>query len=374
MVIDSILYPHWYYLLCFVSLLAILIPLILSKRGNSQKKTRPQPRLKKPIRVVKKKNGKKKKRIIRQHQVSKSEEGTDDNNYSSSNSDSEIMSGLSSNWKSLQKKLGTSGSKTKTKVSQTSKISKSGTLKSSSTKKTTTKSAAAAVTEKFDPHSVSKINSSASGKIIASKVLKNEDAELALTTTSEGSTQLMTPSVMGKKSEIGNYLSLDCEFVGVGPGGADSALARISIVNYYGHVIIDKFVRPKERVTDWRTWVSGVTPKDMKNAVSFESVQKEVSDLLESRILVGHAVQNDLKVLMISHPKHSIRDTSHHKPFRQLVKGTPSLKVLAQEVLNINIQSGEHSSVEDAQATMLLFRLNKKQFDTQNASRRSRRN
>lgn len=59
----------------------------------------------------------------------------------------------------------------------------------------------------------------------------------------------------------GRYLAIDCEMVGVGPGGQENALARVSIVNYYGTVILDEFVRPKEAVTDYRTFVSGITPK-----------------------------------------------------------------------------------------------------------------
>ena len=29
--------------------------------------------------------------------------------------------------------------------------------------------------------------------------------------------------------------------VGVGPGGKEDALARVSIVNYYGHTLLDTF-------------------------------------------------------------------------------------------------------------------------------------
>ena len=58
-------------------------------------------------------------------------------------------------------------------------------------------------------------------------------------------------------------------------------------------------MRPKERVTDYRTWVSGVTEHDLRSggpALPFEDVQQQVADLLKDRILVGHAVQNDLQV------------------------------------------------------------------------------
>jgi hypothetical protein len=49
-------------------------------------------------------------------------------------------------------------------------------------------------------------------------------------------------------------------------------------------------------VTDWRTWVSGVRPKDMNNARHFEDVQAEVAKLLDGKIVIGHAVENDTKV------------------------------------------------------------------------------
>lgn len=58
---------------------------------------------------------------------------------------------------------------------------------------------------------------------------------------------------------------MDCEMVGVGPEGRESSLARVSIANYYGHVLLDAFVRQRERVVDYRTQWSGIRPKDMIN-------------------------------------------------------------------------------------------------------------
>ncbi|KAK9469194.1 ribonuclease H-like domain-containing protein, partial [Lipomyces arxii] len=166
------------------------------------------------------------------------------------------------------------------------------------------------------------------------------------------------------KTEIGKYVSLDCEFVGVGHDGKRSVLARVSIVNFYGAVVLDEFVKPEEKVTDWRTWVSGIRPSDMQNAKPFKEVQFKVGEILKDRILVGHAIKNDLKVLLISHPKRMIRDTSRHPEFRKLAKGrSPALKKLAKEFLGIEIQGEEHSSVEDARACILLFRKYKDDFE-----------
>ncbi|CAL3967289.1 hypothetical protein PZA11_003636 [Diplocarpon coronariae] len=170
--------------------------------------------------------------------------------------------------------------------------------------------------------------------------------------------------------EIGKYVGIDCEMVGVGEGGKQSVLARVSIVNFHGTQVYDSFVKPKEFVTDWRTRVSGVSPKDMATARGFETVQEEVAAILKGRVLIGHAIQNDLAAMMLGHPRRDIRDTSRFSGFRKYNNGrAPALRKLAKELLGVAIQGGEHSSIEDARATMLLFRRHKPAFDAEHAQR-----
>ena len=47
------------------------------------------------------------------------------------------------------------------------------------------------------------------------------------------------------------------------------ALARVSIVNYNGHIVYDKYVKPRGNITNYRTWVSGITPYHLKTAIPF---------------------------------------------------------------------------------------------------------
>ncbi|PFH56509.1 hypothetical protein XA68_16406 [Ophiocordyceps unilateralis] len=170
--------------------------------------------------------------------------------------------------------------------------------------------------------------------------------------------------------QIGKFVALDCEMVGVGSGGYESALARASLVDFHGRQIYDSFVKQKERVTDWRTPVSGVSPKDMRLARDFDVVQAQVSDLLKDRVLVGHDIRHDLAALKLSHPSRDIRDTAKYPGFGQFANGRrPALKVLAKELLGAQIQDGPHSSVEDARVTMLLFRKHKSGFDAVHANR-----
>ncbi|KPJ00380.1 RNA exonuclease 4 [Papilio xuthus] len=161
---------------------------------------------------------------------------------------------------------------------------------------------------------------------------------------------------VNKKGSLTKFVAMDCEMVGIGYNGEDHMLARVSLVNKFGDCIYDKYVKAREEVKDYRTEVSGIRRENLITGEEFSVVQKEVAEILRGRILVGHSLKNDLNVLFLSHPKTKIRDTSKYKPFRKMKKGsTPSLKFLAKEILGIDIQRGEHSSVEDARAVMQLY-------------------
>jgi len=162
----------------------------------------------------------------------------------------------------------------------------------------------------------------------------------------------------------GKYLALDCEMVGVGIEGKESSLARVSLVNYYGVVQLDEFVRQRERVVDYRTEWSGVRETDMIKAKPFGDIQKQVADLLKDRILIGHAVYNDLKALLLSHSGPLTRDTQRYAYNHKVVKSRyTALRALVKQEFGIAIQGGEHSSVTDARATMAIYRLHRRQWE-----------
>ncbi|XP_044120437.1 RNA exonuclease 4 [Neovison vison] len=166
-------------------------------------------------------------------------------------------------------------------------------------------------------------------------------------------------------------LAMDCEMVGVGPQGEESIAARVSLVNQYGKCVYDKYVKPSQPVTDYRTPVSGIRPESLTHGERLEVIQQEVADLLKGRILVGHALRNDLKVLFLDHPKKKIRDTQKYKPFKSQVKsGRPSLKLLAEKLLGIRVQEAEHCSIQDAQTAMRLYILAKKEWERTAQDRR----
>lgn len=159
-----------------------------------------------------------------------------------------------------------------------------------------------------------------------------------------------------------NVLAMDCEMVGVSSQGNKSALGRVTLVNSWGNAVYDEYVRPVERIVDFRTKISGIRPKNMKKAKEFWAVQKEVAEFIKGRILVGHALHNDLKVLLLSHPKRDMRDTSDYEPFLREGRRR-ALKDLAAQILGVKIQQKEHCPVEDARAAMFIYNKYKKEWE-----------
>jgi RNA exonuclease 4 len=161
------------------------------------------------------------------------------------------------------------------------------------------------------------------------------------------------------------YVAMDCEMVGIGADGKQSVLARVSLVNWNGQVLLDTYVQVPTRVTDFRTWVSGVRPQHIRastGAMDVKQCRETVAALLNGKIVVGHALRNDFNALMLTHPRGDIRDTARYRRFQRFGgnKWRPrKLRDLVQENLNRVIQEEGHShnSVDDATAAMDLFKL-----------------
>ncbi|PRW59412.1 RNA exonuclease 4 [Chlorella sorokiniana] len=176
------------------------------------------------------------------------------------------------------------------------------------------------------------------------------------------------PTSTGSDTGPTKVLAIDCEMVGVGPNGDRSVLARVCIVNSAGNVLLDRYVRPKEKVTDFRTRVSGIRPSNLRDAAPFDEVQRQVADLLKGRIVVGHAIVNDLEALLLSHKRKDVRDTARYPPLMKEQARTGRLKPralrhLAAEQLGLTIQEGEHSPVDDARAALLLYMRHRKEWE-----------
>lgn len=157
-------------------------------------------------------------------------------------------------------------------------------------------------------------------------------------------------------------LGLDCEMVYAKDD--NNALARVSVVSVGGTLLNVYVKRPSgDDVLDYRTAISGVEPHHLleeNGAVPYEVAQDKVLALLSpDTILVGHALQNDLRALRICHTK--VVDTAllftvegknlwrKHKLHSLVSIMKP--KVATLQAMKIN---ASHDSIQDAEWALQL--------------------
>ncbi|PPQ99066.1 hypothetical protein CVT24_003626 [Panaeolus cyanescens] len=153
--------------------------------------------------------------------------------------------------------------------------------------------------------------------------------------------------------------ALDCEMVYTTGG---FRVARVSVVDGSGNEVFDEFIRMDDgvQVIDLNTRFSGITEEKYAAAsLTLASVREALNALIDAQtILIGHALDNDLKTLRIIH--HRCIDTAILFPHRAGLPYRRSLRELVREHLGRLIQTGDatqgHSSIEDASATLDLVR------------------
>lgn len=149
------------------------------------------------------------------------------------------------------------------------------------------------------------------------------------------------------------FIALDCEMVKTELG---SELARLTCVDISGNMVIDEYFKPKGKVTDYATEVSGITEEILNTA------SNELSDLVDvlskyadsNTIFIGHSLENDLRAMKLVHYK--IIDTAliYNTEIRFPYK--PSLSKIYQKYIKKPFRDGNngHSSCEDAIASLEL--------------------
>ena len=207
---------------------------------------------------------------------------------------------------------------------------------------------------------------------ISSSSIKNnkKDNDLKNLTKNQKNSSNLNQNISSKPKKIIDseiklkYVGLDCEMVGVGLSGNKSVLARACLVDWDGNVIYDKFVRPSEYVTDFRTKYSGIRKEDFRkdsNAITLEECQKDIAKILKNKIVVGHSLKNDFNVLLLRHSRNMIRDTATYRPYMRNSFGNKykprALRDLAKQYLQTTIQDGEHDPGVDARTAMELYKL-----------------
>lgn len=97
-------------------------------------------------------------------------------------------------------------------------------------------------------------------------------------------------------------LALDCEMCRTTCG--DLELTRVSVVDENNEVFYEQLVKPDNRIVDYLTQFSGITPKMMKTVTKrLQDVQDDLRKILpQDAILVGQSLSNDMHALKMMHP------------------------------------------------------------------------
>ncbi|GAW07161.1 rexo1 protein [Lentinula edodes] len=169
----------------------------------------------------------------------------------------------------------------------------------------------------------------------------------------------LATSVSTSSSELLDVVALDCEMIYTTGG---MRVARVSVVDGSAKPVFDELVRMDDGVgiLDFNTRFSGITPEmhAERAILPLSSIRKSLDSLIgKDTILIGHALENDLKTLRLVH--HRCVDTVFLYPHPRGAPYRRALRDLAREHLNSTIQEGGgssgHSSLEDAIATLDLW-------------------
>jgi RNA exonuclease 1 len=165
-------------------------------------------------------------------------------------------------------------------------------------------------------------------------------------------------------------VACDCEMVYTSAG---FEVARVSIVDGKGDLLVDSFVKPSGTVRDLNTRWSGITPDHIEHpdAMTFEQLRDKLNELMDSEtIIVGHGLENDLRVLRLHHE--AVVDTVALFPHPRGLPIRNSLRYLVERYLGKSVQqsSAGHDSVEDARSALELVQHFLKQEKNKAPSKR----
>ncbi|XXG95724.1 poly(A)-specific ribonuclease [Hypoxylon texense] len=147
------------------------------------------------------------------------------------------------------------------------------------------------------------------------------------------------------------------------------ALARTSLIRGGGMdeglPFIDDYITIKEKVVDYLTSYSGITPEDLDmnmaqqrghNLVPLKIAYKKIWILLNLGCkFLGHGLKQDFRVINIHVPKAQVIDTSDLFFIKERLRKL-SLQFLAHTLLKEDIQQSTHDSIEDARTALKLYR------------------
>ena len=167
-------------------------------------------------------------------------------------------------------------------------------------------------------------------------------------------------------------VALDCEMARVA-GGASEAIF-LCVTDYCtGAVLLNRYVRPREPITQMWSSIHGISKSTLENAIrqgqtlwGWEEARSELWKYVDSNtIIVGHALEHDLDALRMIHPRIVDSGILSRKAVG-IHRIRWGLQTLCSELVHVGIRENKgaiHDCLEDVLATreVVLFCTQKKE-------------
>lgn len=158
------------------------------------------------------------------------------------------------------------------------------------------------------------------------------------------------------------YAIIDIETTGLSPNS--EKITEIAIIIHDGKKVLNEFstlINPERKIPYRITQITGINNKMVEDAPKFYEIAKQIVELTENKIIVGHNVRfdygfirNEFKSLGYEYKKPTL-DTI--KLARKLIPGKPSYG-LGKLCQTLGIENPDrHRALGDASATKTLFEL-----------------
>jgi DNA polymerase III epsilon subunit-like protein len=167
-------------------------------------------------------------------------------------------------------------------------------------------------------------------------------------------------------------VALDCEMAGVAGGSSEAIL--LCVTDYFtGAVLLNRYVCPREPITQIRSSIHGISKSTLENAIQqgqtlwgWEGARSELWKYIDSNtIIVGHALEHDLDALRMIHPRIVDSGILSRKAVG-IHRIRWGLQTLCSELVHVGIRENKgaiHDCLEDVLATreVVLFCTQKKE-------------